>query len=66
MFIDKIQVFQGETKAELPCLLIHVRQPLSGSEEMQGRDGRLRITSEVYQREASEHIVRVHTFRANL
>lgn len=31
MFIDKIQVFRGETKTELPCILMHVRQPLGQS-----------------------------------
>jgi hypothetical protein len=27
LFIERIQVFQGETKAELPCILVHASQP---------------------------------------
>jgi hypothetical protein len=53
MFIDKIQVFRGETKAELPCILMHLRQPLSRSAEVERRD-------------KGSGGLRVHTFRANL
>jgi hypothetical protein len=53
-FIDKIQVFRGETKAELPCILVHVRQPLGPSAEV-GTE-----------RRDKNNVLRVHTFRANL
>jgi hypothetical protein len=53
MFIDKIQVFMGETDAELPCILAHVKQPLG-----QG--------AEVERNEERTGSVRVHTFRAKL
>jgi hypothetical protein len=54
MFIDKIQVFQGETKAELPCILVHVSQPLTPSADVN-----------IEQRDEN-NILRVHTFRSNL
>lgn len=53
MFIDKIQVFMGETKAELPCILIHVSQPLGQNVEVEWR-------------EEQTGMLRVHTFRAKL
>jgi len=53
MYLDKIQVFQGETKAELPCILIHVKQPLSQGTEVERR-GTANVT------------VREHVFRAKL
>jgi hypothetical protein len=53
MFIDRIQVFMGETKAELPCILMHVSQPLDQS-------------AGVERREEREELLRVHTFRAKL
>jgi hypothetical protein len=54
MFIDKIQVFRGETKAELPCILVHVKQPLAPSADVH------------VERRDKDNILRVHTFRANL
>jgi hypothetical protein len=53
MFIDKIQVFMGETDAELPCILIHVRQPL-GQE------------AEVEKSEKWDGDLKAHTFQATL
>jgi len=66
MFIDKIQVFQGETKAELPCILMHVKQPLGQPGEVQRRGVGLNMTSEVQRHDDGKHFTRVHTFRANL
>ena len=59
MYLDKIQVFKGETKAELPCILIHVKQPLGQTAE--GAEG-----AEVERREEDSGILRVHTWRAKL
>jgi hypothetical protein len=53
MYLDKIQVFQGETKAELPCILIHVKQPLGQETGIQQRD-------------TGNGTVREHVFRAKL
>ena len=53
MYLDKIQVFKGETKAELPCILIHVKQPLGQ-------------TAEAVEREENSGMLRVHTLRAKL
>jgi hypothetical protein len=66
MFIDQIQVFQGETKAELPCILMHVKQPLGQSAGVQRREAGPNMTSEVQWHDDGKHILRVHTFRANL
>lgn len=66
MFIDKIQVFQGETKAKLPCILIHVRQPLGQPAEIVRRGQGKNITREVQQPDDGKHSLRVQTFRANL
>jgi hypothetical protein len=38
MFIDKIQVFKGETEAELPCILLHARQPLEQGAEVERKE----------------------------
>jgi hypothetical protein len=54
MFIDKIQVFQGETKAELPCILVHVSQPMAPSADV------------TIERRDEGNILRVHRFRSNL
>jgi hypothetical protein len=54
MFIEKIQVFQGETKAELPCILVHVKQQAAPSADVH-----------VEQRDKN-NILRVHKLRANL
>jgi hypothetical protein len=55
MFIDKIQVFQGETKAELPCILVHVKQQAAPS------------AADVHvERRDKNNILRVHKLRANL
>ena len=53
MYLDKIQVFKSETKAELPCILIHVKQPL-----WQG--------AEIEQRDDGNNLLKVHTLGANL
>lgn len=66
MFIDKIQVFQGENKAELPCILMHVKQPLVQPGEMQRREARPNMTSELQRHDDDKHVLRAHTFRANL
>jgi hypothetical protein len=66
MFIDKIQVFQGENKAELPCILIHVSQPLAQPVEVSPRDDGKNITREVQEQEDGKHVLRVYKFRANL
>lgn len=38
MFIDQVQVFSGESAHNFPCVLMHVRQPLTlpseGSEDV--------------------------------
>ncbi|OAL02088.1 hypothetical protein IQ06DRAFT_219646, partial [Phaeosphaeriaceae sp. SRC1lsM3a] len=57
MFIDKIQVFRGETKAELPCILMHVRQPLGQS---------VAVKREITQEDKENGTVRTHIFRAIL
>jgi len=56
MYLDKIQVFKGETRAELPCILIHVKQPLGQTAE----------AAEVERREEDSGMLRVHTLRAKL
>ncbi|KAH4041100.1 hypothetical protein HBI55_016780 [Parastagonospora nodorum] len=66
MFIEQIQVFQGETKAELPCILMHVKQPLGQSAGVKRREAGPNMTSEVQWHDDGKHILRVHTFRANL
>jgi hypothetical protein len=66
MFVDKIQVFQGENKAELPCILIHVSQPLSQPAEVSRWNDGKNITREVHEQVDGKHVLRVHTFRANL
>jgi hypothetical protein len=55
MYLDKIQVFKGETKAELPCILIHVKQPLDQAAEV-----------EVQRRDTGRGTAREHIFRAHL
>lgn len=53
MYLDKMQVFKGETKAELPCILIHVKQPHSPAVHVERRN-------------EGNGMLRTHTFRANL
>lgn len=53
MYFDKIQVFKGETKAELACILVHVKPPLTQA-------------AEVERREEERKSTKVHTFSANL
>ncbi|KAF2023359.1 hypothetical protein EK21DRAFT_105353 [Setomelanomma holmii] len=58
MFINKIQVFKGETEKGEPCILVHLRQPLDqpGSIEEE----------HVVKRSGDANLLRVHTFRARL
>ncbi|KAH7093465.1 hypothetical protein FB567DRAFT_609962 [Paraphoma chrysanthemicola] len=58
MFIDKIQVFKGETKNGEPCILMHLRQPL-------GQPGDADEVN-VKKRTEDGNTVREHTFRARL
>jgi len=53
MFIEKIQVFMGETKAEFPCILVHVSKPLAAAAEADKRD-------------ESKRMLREHILRAKL
>jgi hypothetical protein len=66
MFIDKIQVFKGETKADLPCILMHVKQPLGpGGEVVERSEKMVQRRTEVVERKKGG-ILRNHTFRANI
>lgn len=58
MFIDKIQVFKGETKNGEPCILVHVRQPLGQPADLE--------QAEVERRSEGGNTLRVHRFRARL
>jgi hypothetical protein len=53
MFVDKIQVFRGETKAELPCIVWRLSQPRAqgGGEE---------------RKDDSKHVLRERMLRARL
>jgi hypothetical protein len=55
MYLDKIQVFEGEIKAELLCVIIHVKEPLGQA-----------VAMEVQWRDTDGGTVREHIFRAHL
>ena len=53
MFISKLQVFHGETAHENPCIIMHISQQSTQTDEVERRD-------------VGKNIVRVRTVRAML
>ncbi|CAO2650181.1 Nn.00g014730.m01.CDS01 [Neocucurbitaria sp. VM-36] len=53
MFIDKLQVFHGDTLHKNPCIVMHLSQPRPATAESEVRD-------------EGKNIIRVHKMRSNL
>ena len=60
MYIEKLQVFHGETKHKSPCIVMHLAQPKVERPEKPEEK------PEMVERDESGGRVRTHTVRARL